>query len=61
MAMIKHGISFQNSVDEIIDGKQKCEKCSGPLNLMESKDGVVECPNSECKFRNKIQDMEAIK
>lgn len=57
MAMVKRGISFQNSIVEVLDGKDSvCEKCSNPLNMMSSTKGVVDC--SKCGHRNKVKNME---
>lgn len=57
MAMVKRGVSFQNSIVEVIDGKESsCEKCSSPLNMMSSTNGVVAC--SKCGHSNKVKNME---
>jgi hypothetical protein len=55
MAMIKSGQAFEQAVVEVIDPATKCEKCEKPINLMESKDGVVTC--HACGCENKIKDM----
>jgi ribosomal protein L37AE/L43A len=57
MAMTKYGTSFDNSIVEVVDGAQTCEKCKAPLNLLESKEGLVSCQS--CGFENKIVDMKA--
>jgi len=58
MAMIKKGVSFNNSVVEVLDGRDmQCEQCSTPLNMMSSTNGVVNC--SKCKHPNKVKDMES--
>jgi Zn finger protein HypA/HybF involved in hydrogenase expression len=56
MAMIKKGISFPQTVVEVIDGTCPCEKCSKPLNLMLSQNGIVICES--CGHSNKVKDME---
>lgn len=57
MAMTKFGTSFENAVVDVVDGAQACEKCKKPLNLLESKEGSVECRS--CGHQNKIEDMKA--
>ncbi len=58
MAMIRHGVSFQNSVVEVLDTPDtKCEKCETPLNMMTSTNGVVIC--GKCGHPNKIKNMES--
>jgi len=57
MAMVKRGISFQNSIVEVLDGKETaCEKCGAALNMMSSMNGVVSC--SKCGYKNKVKNME---
>ncbi len=57
MGMVKRGISFQNSIVEVIDGKEStCEKCGSQLNMMSSTNGVVSC--SKCGHSNKVKNME---
>ena len=57
MAMVKNGISFNNSVVDVIDGKQAgCENCNSRLNMLTSVSGVVVCDN--CGHKNKVIEME---
>lgn len=57
MAMVKRGISFQNSIVEVLDGKEMtCEKCNAVINLMSSSNGIVHC--SKCGHSNKVKNME---
>jgi len=58
MAMVKRGISFQNSIVEVLDGKDSsCEKCGTPINMMSSTNGVVPC--SKCGHKNRVKNMES--
>lgn len=57
MAMVKKGISFQNSVVEVLDGRDAaCESCGSILNMMSSTNGLVKC---KCGHTNKVKDMES--
>ena len=57
MAMVKRGVSFQNSIVEVLDGKDMtCEKCGNVINMMSSTNGVVPC--SKCGHKNKVKNME---
>ncbi len=57
MAMIKKGISFQNSIVEVLDGKEStCVSCGAVLNMMSSVNGIVPC--SKCGHKNKVKNME---
>jgi uncharacterized Zn finger protein (UPF0148 family) len=57
MAMVKRGISFQNSIVEVLDGGDStCEGCGKPINMMSSTNGVVTC--SKCGHKNKVKNME---
>jgi ribosomal protein L37AE/L43A len=58
MAMVKRGISFQNSVVETVDGVDaKCESCGNAINMMTSTKGIVVC--RKCGHQNQVQDMES--
>lgn len=57
MAMVRRGISFQNSVVEVLDGREtQCEKCNSILNMMSSTNGNVIC--KKCGHLNKVKNME---
>lgn len=57
MAMVKRGVSFQNSIVEVLDGSDSvCEKCGSPINMLSSSNGSVAC--SKCGHSNKVKNME---
>jgi len=55
--MIKKGISFDNAVVNVIEGKEaECERCQSPINVMTSTGGQVKC--QRCGHENGVTDME---
>lgn len=58
MAMVKRGVSFPQSIVEVLDGKEStCESCGEAINMMSSSNGIVSC--SKCGHKNKVKNMES--